>query len=121
MHTTTTHCVFPFVDSPKPACLAIFARGAHVDKSCVPVVGISGVTASHASVPDVRGGELNHPLILLLCFAGIKTERAPRRAAPRRSTLPTAQGLPLFCRHQNRARDFSCRKRDSEYQFDHDR
>ena len=70
------------------------------------VFGISGVTASPASSPDnVRGGEHTHPLILLLCSAGIKTERVPRQAAPRRSALSTAQGLPLFCRHQNRARD----------------
>ena len=95
-------------------------------RACGQVVRSSGRNLRRHRVARVGSGRRtrsrdNHPLILLLCFAGIKTERAPRRAAPRRSTLSTAQGLPLFCRHQNRARDFSCQKRDPEYQFYHDR
>ena len=94
-------------------------------RACGHVVSSSGRNLRRHRVARVGSGRRtrrrdNHPLILLLCFAGIKTERAPRRAAPRRSALSTprpASVLPA----SNRTRDFSCQKRDSEYKFDHDR
>jgi len=94
-------------------------------RACGHVVSSSGRNLRRHRVARVGSGQrtrrrANHPLILRLCFAGIKTERAPRRAAPRRSTLSTPQGLPVLPASKPSAR-LTCQKRASEYHFDHDR
>ena len=80
-------------------------------RACGHVVSSSGRNLRRHRVARVGSGRRtrrrdNHPLILLLCFAGIKTERAPRRAASPRSAFDRPRPASVLPASKQSARLF---------------